>query len=74
MSFMVIPLPSLLIVKSAKRDSEHSEESIFVFFKDRCHRNRKMNNLFLMIVDFPRPFGAVLCVTQKGYRKIFHPR
>ena len=30
---MVIPLPSLRIVKSAKRDSERSEESIFYFFQ-----------------------------------------
>ncbi|WP_313189261.1 hypothetical protein [Sphingobacterium sp.] len=33
-----------------------------------------MNNLFKVILDFPRPFGAALRVTQKGYGKIFNPR
>lgn len=48
---MVIPLSSLLIVKSAKRDSERSEESILYFFKDCVIVNRKMNNLFQVIVN-----------------------
>jgi|GEM_PF-2215957 len=30
-----------------------------------------MNNLFKVILDFPRPFGAALRVTQKGIEKYF---